>query len=155
MITPEIRQRAATPVAFVRHTGPYDTAGLAWQKICSFAVRQGLLGPNANFIGISHDDPKTTHGHRLRYDACVTLDRNIAPSGEIGVQTIPAGRYAVFLHSGAYEKFSETYMAIYREWLPNSGERLQNGLAFELYLNFPDNTPPADLRTEIWVPLES
>lgn len=155
MITPEIRQRAETPVAFFRHTGPYATAGLAWQKICSFAARQCLLGPKTNFIGISHDDPKSTSDHKLRYDACVTLDRNIVPSGEIGVQTIPAGRYAVFLHTGPYENFSQTYHAIYRDWLPTSGEQLKNQSAFELYLNFPDNTSPTDLRTEIWVPLVS
>ncbi len=27
--------------------------------------------------------------------------------------------------------------------------------SFELYLNTPDRTPPAELRTEIWVPLDN
>lgn len=154
MITPEIRQRSATKVAFVRHIGPYAAVGAAWQKIYSFAGQNQLLSPKTNCIGISHDDPKITTTDQLRYDACITLDRELAPTGEIGVQTIPAGRYAVFLHCGAYENFSTTYDAIFGDWLPNSREQLRDQPAFELYLNSPDNTPPADLRTEIWMPLE-
>lgn len=154
MITPEIRQRPATTVAFVRHTGPYASVGAAWQKICSFAGSRQLLGPKTSYIGISHDFPNLTASEQLRYDACITLDRELSPTGEVGVQTIPVGRYAVFLHRGPYESFSATYDAIYRDWLPNSREQLRNQSAFELYLNSIENTPPADLRTEIWVPLE-
>ena len=41
-----------------------------------------------------------------------------------------------------------------RDWLPTSGEKLRDEPSFEVYLNHPESTPPADLRTEIWVPLE-
>lgn len=155
MITPEIRQRPATKVAFIRHFGPYASVGAAWQKICSFAGQQQLVGPKTTLIGISRDDPKLTASEQLRYDACITLDREFSPIGEIGVQTIPGGRHAVFLHSGPYENFGATYDAIFRDWLPQSGEQLRDAMAFELYLNTPDNTPPAGLRTEIWLPLEN
>jgi AraC family transcriptional regulator len=155
MISPEIRQRPATKVAFVRHTGPYASVGAAWQKICSFAGQHNLLGPKTTLIGVSRDDPKLTASDQLRYDACITLDREFTATGEIGVQTIPGGRHAVFLHSGPYENFQTTYDAIFRDWLPQSGEQLRDVMAFELYLNTPENTAPADLRTEIWVPLES
>jgi AraC family transcriptional regulator len=154
MITPEIRQRPATHVAFVRHIGPYASVGAAWQKLCFFADKNQLLSPNNAYIGISRDDPKFTASEQLRYDACVTLDRELPPAGEVGVQTIPGGRYAVFLHRGPYENFGVTYDAIYRDWLPSSGEQLRDQSSFELYLNTVENTPPADLRTEIWVPLE-
>jgi len=154
-ITSEIRQRSLTTVAFVRHTGPYDTVGAAWQKLCVFAGQHQLFGPRTALIGISRDDPNITASGQLRYDACITLDHEFAPIGEIGVQTVPGGRHAVFLHRGPYENFSATYDAIYRDWLPQSGESLRDAMAFELYLNTPDTTPPADLRTEIWVPLEN
>ncbi|MFT3830323.1 MAG: AraC family transcriptional regulator [Opitutaceae bacterium] len=153
MITPEIRQRPATPVAFVRHTGPYAGVGAAWGKICGFAGRQGLLGPRTQYLGVSRDDPKITAPDQLRYDACITLDREIAPSGEIGVQTLAGGRYAVCLHCGPYEQLNTTYDALFGDWLPRSGEQLRDEPGFELYLNSPDNAAPADLRTEIWVPL--
>ncbi|HLP09957.1 MAG TPA: AraC family transcriptional regulator [Opitutaceae bacterium] len=153
MITPEIRQRPATRVAYVRHIGPYAAVGQAWGKICGFAAARGLYGPHTQYIGISHDDPKITAAAQQRYDACVTLEREIAPEGEVGVRTIPGGRHAVFLHCGPYENFQATYDAIFGDWLPHSGEQLREQTAFEIYLNHPDTAAPADLRTEIWIPL--
>jgi len=155
MIAPEIRQRSLTTVAFVRHIGPYDSVGAAWEKLCAFAGQHQLFGPKTTLIGISRDDPNITTNGQLRYDACITLDHDFNLTGEIGVQTVQGGRYAVSLHCGPYENFSTTYDAIYRDCLPQSGEPLRDAMAFELYLNTPDTTPPADLRTEIWVPLEN
>ena len=57
------------------------------------------------------------------------------------------------MHRGPYEQFQNTYDAIYGDWLPRSGEQLRDEACFEVYLNAPENTPPADLRTEIWIPL--
>lgn len=153
MLTPEIRQRPATTVAFVRHTGPYAAVGAAWGKLFAFAGPGGLLGPRTQCLGISHDDPKITAPDQLRYDACITIDREIAPAGEVGIQTLAAGRYAVFLHRGPYENFNDTYDAIFGDWLPAGGEQLRDAPGFDLYLNHPDQVPPAELRTEIWVPL--
>jgi AraC family transcriptional regulator len=153
MIKPEIRNRPETKVIFVRHTGPYASVGQAWGKVCGFAAQHGFTGPGNQAIGVSRDDPKITASQQLRYDACVTIDRDVTPSGEVGVQTIPGGRYAMFMHRGPYEQFQTTYDAIYGDWLPQSGEQLRDESCFEVYLTDPDNTPPADLRTEIWIPL--
>jgi AraC family transcriptional regulator len=153
MITPDIRSRPETKVIFVRHTGPYAGVGAAWGKVCAFAAQHGFVGPKHQAIGVSRDEPKVTAADKLRYDACVTIDRDVSPSGEVGVQTLPGGRYAVFLHRGPYEQFQNTYDAIYGDWLPSSGQQLRDESCFELYLNSPDNTSPAELRTEIWIPL--
>lgn len=104
-------------------------------------------------IGISHDDPQVTEASRFRYDACMTVDRDVTPEGDVGKKTIAGGRYAVFVHEGPYEGFEETYGRIFGAWLPESGEQLREEPCFELYLNSPDQTPPEDLRTEIWLPL--
>lgn len=154
MIAPEIRRRPDTRVAFVRQVGPYAAVGAAWARICSFAAAHQLFGPTTAMIGIGWDDPKLTAEDRIRYDACLTVSDTFAPTGEVRVQTIAGGRFAVFLHAGPYSQLINTYDAIFRDWLPRSGEPLREQPAFELYLNSPDHTPPADLRTEIWVPLQ-
>lgn len=64
-----------------------------------------------------------------------------------------AGRAAVFLHRGPYDTLHATWRAIYRDWEPASGEALRDAPPFEVMLNSPDDTPPADLLTEIWIPL--
>lgn len=45
---------------------------------------------------------------KIRYDACCVVDDGFEPSGEVGVQTIQAGDYAMTTHFGPYH------------WSPNS-----------------------------------
>ena len=106
-------------------------------------------------IGISHDDPNITPEKRIRYDACITFAGEAKPEGEVGIQTIAGGRYAVFLHRGPHEGLGATYGAIFSGWLPASGARLREAPCFEVYLNRdPRRTKPENLRTEVWVPVE-
>ena len=142
-------------VAFVRHVGPYASCHLAWDKLCPFMGKEGLLGPNTLFVGICHDDPDVTPPDKIRYDACVTVDADFQPQGEIGVQTISGGEYAVTTHAGPYEKLNETYAKIMGQWLPRSGRDLRSVPCFEIYLNDPNSTAPEDLLTDIHVPLAS
>jgi len=154
-MTPEIRKSEPMPVLFVRRTGPYhQAAGQAFAVLCQFAVPRGLLGSSTRMIGISHDDPYVTDESKFRYDACMTIDRDVSPEGEIGKKTIAGGRYAVFLHAGPYDRFQQTYDQVFKSWLPGSGERLREEPCFEVYLNSPDQAKPEDLRTEIWLPIE-
>ena len=152
---PEIRNIAPMPVLFVRRTGPYDQAAAAsFGVLCEFAGRRGLLGPGARFIGMSHDSPHVTDSSKLRYDACITVDRPVETEGEVGQKTIAGGKYAVFLHCGPYEQFPQTYDQIFKGWLPTCGEQLREEPCFEVYLSSPDHVKPEDLRTEIWLPIQ-
>jgi AraC family transcriptional regulator len=86
-----IRKFQSTRVAFMRHTGPYDQVGTTWDKLLPLLGREGFLGGDTLFIGIPHDDPDVTQPHRLRYDACVSVDAKFQPHRNIGVQTIEGG----------------------------------------------------------------
>jgi len=141
-------------VAFMRHVGPYNEVGKTWEQFTMFLGKEGLLGSEPQFIGISHDDPAVTPPDKTRYDACVTVDEKFHASGDIGVQVIPGGDYAVLTHFGPYEKLSESYAKLLGQWLPRSGRRLRTTPCLEIYFNTPENTEPEDLVTDIHAPLE-
>jgi len=67
---------------------------------------------------------------------------------------VPAGRHAVFTHMGPYSTLHATWRAIYRDWLPATGHALRDAPPFELYVNDPRDTPPEQLRTDIYIPLQ-
>lgn len=141
-------------VAFIRHVGPYNQVASAWQKLCSWAGPRGLLGPQTVALGVCHDDPEVTPPDRIRYDACITVDDSVQPEGEVGVQEVFGGEYAITTHRGPYEKFAETYARLCGEWLPASGRELRSAPGVEIYRNDPNTTPPEQLLTDIHVPLE-
>jgi len=66
----------------------------------------------------------------------------------------PAGRYAVFTLVGPYDGLHNLWKSIYRHWLPATGYRLRDVPGFDLYVDDPRDTPPARLRTELYLPLE-
>jgi len=147
----DVKQRRA---AFVRHVGPYNGVGAAWEKVCMELGKEGLLGGDVQCVGVCYDDPDITPPDKIRYDACITVDEKFVPTGDIGVQTLPGCQCAVITHFGPYETLSKTYAQIFGQWLPRSGRKLSGMPSFEVYLNAPDNTAPEDLITDIYVPLE-
>jgi AraC family transcriptional regulator len=141
-------------VAFMRHVGPYSEVGRMWDRLLPLLAKDGWIAGDAQFIGICHDDPEVTPPAKLRYDACVTVDASFVPAGEVGVQVLPGGDYAMTTHIGPYARLGETYSVLFGQWLPQSGRDLRSSPCFEVYLNAPDSTDPEDLITDIYLPLE-
>jgi len=153
---PEIKTIEPITVFFVRRKGDYMKAAKeAWDELAKFIEKVGLAEKKKRSIGISHDDPKTTPEENLRYDACILVEENIQPEGEIKIQTIPGGAYAVFTHTGPHEKLKEIYSKIFREWLPTSGKKLRSTPMFEDYIACEDTQKdPEKWVTHIYVPIE-
>ncbi|MFH1419699.1 MAG: AraC family transcriptional regulator, partial [Planctomycetota bacterium] len=152
----EVKIKTIKPmrVAFIRHIGPYTEVGETWGKLCTFAGPRGLFGPQTVMLGVSHDDPDVTPADKIRYDACMTVGESFQPDGEVGVQEVEGGEYAVMTHHGPYEKLNETYAKLCGQWLPSSGRELRSAPPFELYRNSPRDTAPEDLLTDIHLPLQ-
>jgi AraC family transcriptional regulator len=148
-----ILQREPVRVAFMRHLGPYSEVGATWDRFLPLLGKEGLLGGGALLIGLCHDDPEVTPRDRIRYDACVSVDESFVPEGDIGVQVIPGGDYAMATHFGPYDRLGESYTRLLGQWLPRSGRELRSSPCFEVYLNDPQTTDPEDLITDIYAPL--
>ncbi len=150
----QIKNVDAITVAFVRHIGPYDQVGTSWNRLMAWASGQGFLGPKMKMLGIVHDDPEVTPPEKIRYDACLEVRDGFEPTGEIGVQQIDAGDYAVTTHQGPYAGLGDTYARLCGEWLPTSGRQIRSAPPFEIYRNSPIDTAPESLLTEIHLPLD-
>jgi len=105
------------------------------------------------FCGLSYDDPKVTPADEIRYDACLVTEAEITGEGEVGIQEIPGGKYATYLHKGPYSNLAQTYQEIYGTWLPQSGQEPKHSPSIEVYHNSPEETQEQDLLTEIQIPL--
>jgi AraC family transcriptional regulator len=149
----ELKQLQPMRVAFLRHAGPYHEVGATWDQFLTLMGKDGYLGGNPMMLGICHDDPEVTPPAKLRYDACLTVDEDFAPAGEIGVQTVAGGLYAMTTHTGPYRDLGRTYAEFLGQWLPRSGHELRDAPCFEVYVNDPNSTPAEELLTDIYAPL--
>lgn len=139
----------------VRQLGPYkESAERAWKILCGWAAPRGLFVQDTQFIGIGHDDPSVTKPDAIRYDAAITVNVPVEPEPPVSAEILPGGDYAIITHKGPYEKLEDTYRIIMGQWLPQSGREFRCAPGFELYRNNPDTTPPAELLTDIHIPLK-
>lgn len=149
-----IETLAPRTAVLLRHVGPYTGVAAAFGRLSEWLEATGRFGPGTEVLGFSYDSPFLVPAEKLRYDAAFTVAEPVAelPEG-FRCETVLGGRYAVAIHEGAFTGMAESFRLIFDEWLPASGERFAfEKPCAELYLS-PWNTPEADLRTKIGVPL--
>ena len=129
----EIVERKTTPIAYLRHVGPYgEPIGIFWQaQVYPWMVTNGLIGQPR--YGISHDDPTVTAQEHCRYDAGCELPDNALVGGNAHRTTIPGGKYAALSFKGVVADFEPAWNKLLRDWLPSSGLQLDNRPMFEYY----------------------
>lgn len=145
-------------VAYVRHVGPYPECKKAWDELTAWAFPKGLFQESTRVLGVCYDDPEQTPPEKIRYDACITVPKDVQGEGNIKTMTIKGGDYAVLVHEGSYENLSQSWKHLFMEWLPASGRECDSDesakrMCFEQYLNDPTQTKPEDLRTAIHIPI--
>ena len=140
-------------VARVRHIGPYNEVGRCFERLFEWAASVG--GRPGRVFSLSYDDPDTVEPVRLRSDACLELQTDALPPPGITVDTLAAGRYAIHTHRGPYDGILEAYRRLFASWLPQSGEDVDDRPCMEIYRNTPLDTPPAELLTDLCIPLRA
>ncbi len=138
-------------MARIRHVGPYNEAGRCFERLFEWADSVG--GRPGRVFSLSYDDPDTVAPESLRSDACLELRTDVAPPPDITVDTLAVGRYAIHTHRGPYDGIAEAYRRLFLVWLPQSGEEIDDRPCMEIFLNSPLDTPPAELVTELCLPL--
>ena len=77
--------------------------------------------------------------------------RPLPGRAEIKAGEIPGGRVATYLYTGPYSEMEPVYTAL-AKWMEENGFE-STGVTYELYLNDPRQTPPA--QTQIIFPLKN
>lgn len=140
-------------LAAMAHRGDYSEGSVCYQKVATILSTGGHWPHTRGMAGVYYDDPNVTPAADLRSHAGALWEGDKVPDGLEDVQ-LAGGRYAVLHFKGPYAGLSEAYGFLYGPWLASSQESLRDAPSFEHYLNDPSNTAPADLLTDIFMPLE-
>lgn len=152
-IQPEICEETDLKLIYIRIFGKYGdekTYETAWKKLINFLKNNQALSASTRFIGISFDDPNVTAPSRCRFYACASVQKQITPKGEFGTIQLPKGKYAVYTLRGSYSGLQNLYNHINLHF----NYKLRFGLAYEEYLNNPQNTTEKKLITKIHIPIK-
>lgn len=158
MINPmsiEIRREKAIKLIYIRYTGAYkgdrDLFSQLFHKLYQWANQRKLITESSRWFVIYHDFGDETDEENLRLSVCMSLDRNIAVSGDVGIFILHEGQYAVGRFMVESKEYEKAWHYMYAKWLPTSGYKTDDRFSFEHY---PSEKEQDDKRlVEIYIPI--
>jgi len=148
-----IREVPVLQLAGAGHRGSYMLIGRAFETAFTRLAAQGLLREETRWLAVYDDDPFAMPEAQLSSRAGLTLPPGAQVRPPLEPFELGGGRCAVLRHRGPYATMRAAYQWLYGEWLLQSGHRVADRPVFEEYLNNPRDTAPADLLSDIYLPL--
>ncbi|NTU53667.1 MAG: transcriptional regulator [Chlorobiaceae bacterium] len=150
----EIREMPEYFVAGVRKKGPYgqETCGAAFDELMQWAGPKGMIG-QGHVLAVYWDDPAVTAPEECRVDACVSVPPGTVADGNVVLQVIEGGRYAVCgfeIRADEFEKIWDEAFA----WLFSNGYQCDEKPCYELYYNNAAEHPEGKWIVDICIPLK-
>jgi len=155
----EVKELPEMSIAYVRHIGAYQGNPALFERLfgrlCGWAGPRGLIRPpQTQFLCVYYDDPGVTEDQKLRVDVAMTVPKDTQVSGEVGKNTIPAGKYAIGRFEVSSQEFEEAWGTVMGGWLPQSGYQCDDRPCIEIYRNDPKQHPEGRCVVDICVPVK-
>ncbi|MFA8342642.1 MAG: GyrI-like domain-containing protein [Rhodothermaceae bacterium] len=149
----EVKQMPKYRIAYVLTIGEYGPRiAEAYEKLCTWAAPRGLLSGDAQFLGISWDNPDITPKEKCRFYAALSVPEDVQPEREIGITEIKAAKCVVGRFQGPHDDFKKAYKKLYADYLPNNGYQPTDN-CYEIYYKDP-NEEPVGFDVDICIPVE-
>jgi effector-binding domain-containing protein len=149
--TCELIDRPAQPTLSIRtHSSVQNlpaTLGPAWGAIAQHLGQLGQSPAGAPFVAYYTMDMEN-----LDIEIGFPVAKKLTGQGNIQASEIPAGKAGTCLYTGPYDKMVPAYEAL-TQWMKAKGYE-PTGVAYEVYLNDPQQVPPEALQTQIVFPLK-
>ncbi|UII75339.1 AraC family transcriptional regulator [Flagellimonas sp. HMM57] len=149
-----VKELRETKLAGIMHIGEFEEIGNMYQRLMEWGHKRGLLSTSDfKTITIYHDNPNVTQISKVRYSACVSVNKNIDADGEIRPYKIPKGYYAV----GNFEIEANDFPKAWKSmsvWVIENNYKFRDGDYFEIYLNDHKTHPEQKFIIDIYIPLE-
>jgi AraC family transcriptional regulator len=151
----EVKEMPEFNVAYARHIGAYPGIPEAFKRIFTWAGARGFTAdPGMKVFAVYHDDTHVTEESKLRSSACITVPKGTKPDGDIGIMTIPGGKFAVGHFEITGDQFKDAWDALLGEWFPTSGYQGDDRMCYELYLNDNNTHPEKKFIVDICEPVK-
>jgi effector-binding domain-containing protein len=124
----------------VQHLG--QALGEAYGAIAQYLGELGEQPAGPPFAAYYNEDMQD-----LDVEIGFPVSRELPDRGDIHASRIPSGRVATCLYTGPYSGIAAAYEAL-SHWMEENGYQA-TGVAYEVYLNDRDETPAAQLQTQV------
>ena len=126
---------------------------MIWNELMKYAHQKKLISSETKMYGITWDDPSITSIQHIRYDACISVEQEVMHNRFV-VKQIAGGKYMCFTYQGDYQFLGNVYDQIFRDYILPKKIYLREEPLFDQLLNNFNTTPPNELLTKIYIPIQ-
>ena len=148
----EVKEQSAQPTLSIRTRTSVQNLPQVFGKAYG-AIAQYLGGLGEQPAGPPFAAYHNMDMQNLDVEIGFPVSRRLPGEGGIQAGEIPGGRAATCLYTGPYSEIELAYNAL-TQWIKDNGYEIA-GVAYEMYLNDPSQTPPQELKTQILFPLRA
>ncbi|EZH76001.1 hypothetical protein ATO12_04215 [Aquimarina atlantica] len=149
-----VKELQEIQLAGIMHIGEFDKIGNMYQRLIAWGNKKEML-PSSGFkaITIYHDNPNITQTPKVRYSACITINKEFKTEGEIRPFTIQRGDYVI----GNFEIEAKDFPKAWESmslWVLDNNYKFRDGDYFEVYHNDHKTHPEQKFIVDICIPIE-
>lgn len=157
----EIRSLDPMNAVYARYKGTINEGRInsdisrIFERLASWLDARDVLEKGSLTVGLLLDDPFITPDGRHRYDACITTEHRMTPTGDLGVRTIPGGKYAIVRIIDRPDTLRDLLHLVSIEWLPLSPYIWDvSRPALEIYFPGSLHHPEGQCEMEFGIPIK-
>lgn len=145
------------PFALVatRNTGDFAELAVAYEALFGWAAQHGLIECIAGIYGVPRQDRRDTPPAECEFDCALAFSTEATAGDGTVPLTLGGDLWARLRHVGAYAGLESATDALLAGWLPHSDYALRDEPLFHHYLDDPEQTPEAVLRTDVYLPVSA
>ena len=140
-------------VVVLRNQGAYSKLNEAYGRLYAWMAARGALESIGGIWGVPHHDGRDTPEEVAVFDCCLATSVELNAGEGVIPGELGGGEFLRRLHIGSYQQLEEAQDALFGEWCSRPQWKLREAPILHEYLNDPDETPEADLRANIYVPI--
>lgn len=134
----QVKKLPKRRIAYIRVLDSYREGVVikAFERLITWAQHKSLY-QQAQFFGMSLDDPLVTPQEKYRYEVCMTIPQEfeLDTVGEIKTMVLPECHYATTIVSGTLNKVATAISYMFNDWLINSAYEPEHQYGLELFLD--------------------
>jgi len=137
----------------IRNVGAYAELNLTYERLFGTVFSKHPMDALQGIYGVWHEDPRFTEPDDLSFDCAVAVGEIAAPEGIDCIELV-AGCHARSRHIGDYQSLHESIDRLYAAVIDRGLGVFADRPLFVNYVDDPDSHPAAELRSDIYLPLD-
>lgn len=141
-------------VVVMRTQGSYTKLDQVYRNLYEWMAKRGALETIDGIWGVPQHDRRDTPEPDYSFDCCLATSQELSAGEGVALADLGGGEYLRYRHEGSFDRLDESHDAMFRELLAHPEWHLRDAPVLQEYLNDPDETPEAELRTHVYVPID-